>query len=347
MRLAYPAAVALAALAAGPGCRREPLAAPPATAPSVVNVRVTAIELSTASPAIRAVGLLARQTEADFSFPVAGVVERVNVRPGDRVTRGQELARLQLDTVDAQLRQAQSALEKARRDVARIEKLQAERVATLENLQDGRTQVEQAEAALRMADFNRRHAIIVAPSDGVVLRRLAEPNELIAAGRAVVSFASEGEGWIVRTGLAARDVSRIEVGSTAEITDSPTPGTRGKVARIAEAADPATRTVPVEVALEAVPAGARSGVIVALLLSPRPVAARPAVPVAALRDGQGGKAALFVVDAAGRVARRVSVDVEVVDGTRVFLRTALPSDARVVVTGSQYLQDGTAVNVVP
>ena len=339
--------LARASLALAAGCKRaEPSAASATPAViRVVNVRVAPVESSPATPQVRVAGLLARQTEADLSFPLPGLLASVAVRAGDRVKAGQELARLQLDPIEAQLNQAQAAVEKIKRDLARVEKLQADRVATLENLQDTRTALAQAEAALRAAEFSRRHAVITAPSDGLILRRSAEPNEIVAAGRPIISFASEGEGWIVKANLAPRDAARIGVGATAELDDGNGGKASGKIIRIAAAADAFTRTVPVDVQLSTPPPGARSGLSVSLAVTPAPVAARSSVPLTALRDGQGGRAFLFVVESGAATAKRLSVEVESVDGERAYLRTLLPATQQVVIAGGQFLNDGTPVKL--
>jgi RND family efflux transporter MFP subunit len=261
------------------------------------------------------------------------------------VKAGQELARLQLDPIEAQLTQARAAVEKLKRDLARVEKLQAERVATLENLQDTRTALAQAEAALSSAEFARRHAVITAPADGLILRRTAEPNEIVAAGRPVVAFASESDGWIVKASLAPRDAARIAVGASATLDDGNNGRARGLVVRLAAAADSFTRTIPVDIQLDSPPPGARSGLIVSLAITPAPVAPRSSIPLAALRDGTGGKAFLFVVEAGSTTAKRLAVEVEQVDGDRAFLRTLLPATQQVVVSGGQYLNDGTPVKL--
>lgn len=337
--------LALAGLTIAAGCRKS--GATTATAAAPVDVRVAPVARSTATPPILAAGLLARQTEADLSFSTGGVVDRVEVRAGDRVKPGQELARLQLDPVEAQLAQAQATVDKLRRDLGRIERLQQERAVPLETLQDTRTQLEQAEASRRIAEFARRHAVITAPGEGVILRRLAEPNELVAAGRPVVSFASEGDGWIIRAELAAHDAARVAPNSPVEIRAGSAVLAKGWITRIAEAVSPATRTVPVEANLEAPPPGARSGQIVSLVISPVAVAARAVVPIAALRNGEGHHAALFLLAADGRSVRRLDVEVEEVAEARAYLRTTLPDDARVVVSGAQFLADGSAVTVAP
>ncbi len=336
---------ALFALAGLSSCNRavEPVAA--STTATPVKVRVAAVEMSTASPLIRVGGVLARQTEAELSFPLTGMIERVAVRAGDRVTKNQELARLQTDQFEALVVQASAVLEKARRDLGRIEKLQSERVATLEDLQDARTQVDQAAAALKIAEFNRRHSVITAPGDGLVLRRLAEPSELVAAGRAVLSFASDQDGWIVKCGLTPRDATRITVGAAVEINVPAGAKAAGRIVRVAEAVDATTGVVQIEAKLDSPPVDVRSGQVVAVSVTPKSVAARAVVPISALRDGVGNRAALFLVEAGAATAKRVWVDVEQVDDERVYLRTPLPPQTRVIVTGGQFVREGEAISV--
>ncbi len=340
--------LALAASSLSACKRNDPAAATvpaaPASAAAAVPVRVAAVEWSTDSPGVRAPAVLVRQTQAELSFSVGGFIEQLAVRAGDRVKQGQSLARLHGDTSEAQVAQARTAVEKARRDFERIEKLQAGRAATLENLQDARSQVDQSTAALRIAEFNRRHSVIVAPADGVILRRLAEPNEQVAAGRPVLTFAGNQDGWIAKAGLTTRDAMRVAPGAkvAAELNGQTF---SGQIVRMAEAVDPATATIPVEAQFETVPAGARSGMTIALVITPQAVARRPVVPVAALREGRGRTASLVLVGGDGR-AKRLDVEVEQVDGERAYLRTMLPAEASVVISGAQFVAEGGAVQVV-
>ena len=78
--------LALAVFAAG--CKRAETAAPAAaSAPRVVNVRVAPVESSTATPVVRVAGILARQTEADLSFPLPGLLAEVNATPVRLITK--------------------------------------------------------------------------------------------------------------------------------------------------------------------------------------------------------------------------------------------------------------------
>jgi RND family efflux transporter MFP subunit len=327
------------------GCAKSvPVAA---TALKPVLVRAAPVIYSTDAVPVRLSGVLARRTEAELSFKIGGIIEELAVRAGDTVTQGQMLARLQTDEIDAQVTQARSAVEKTRRDLARTEKLQAGAVATLENLQDARTGVEQAEAQLRIAEFNRRHAVIVAPATGRVLRRLAEPNELVASGRAVLEFAADADGWLARAGVAEREAGRIRLGDAVDIALPGASAARctGRITQISEATDALTRTTPIEIALDAPPAEVRSGFVVAVTIHPQPVAARPVVPASALIEGAADAASLYVIEAGSGVARRVAVRVEALLGNDAYLATPLSRTGQVVLVGAEFLRDGAAVEL--
>lgn len=347
MKTLLPCLAAWLALAVAAGCSKPPPADRPTELP--VPVELAPIVMTDATVPVRVPAVLARKAEADLSFKVRGIVGAVNVRAGDTVAAGQVLACLQPDEIDAQVAQARSALEKAERDLARVEKLAAGRVATFENLQDARTAVELAGAQLRIAEFNRRFAVITAPSAGRVLLRRAEPGELVDSGRAVLTFAADAEGWLVRAGLSDHDLRRVHRGDRAEVrgTENGPLLAAGAVTAISAAADPVTRTTPVEVQLEAEALEARSGEVVVLTIQPRPGTTRAVVPVSALIEGADDAASVFVVAPGAREAHRVRVEIEAIDGTSAYLRGALPDAAQLVVRGAEFLREGAAVTAAP
>ncbi len=335
----------LSALALLAGCGR-PAPAEPA-APPAVRVQAAPVEVSTRAIPVRVPGTVSRRTEASLAFKIAGVVETVAVRAGDRVEAGQLLARLDPAEIEAQLAQARSGVEKARRDLARAEELRSRDVVSLELAQNAATGLEQAEAALRIAEFNRRHAEITAPAAGHILRRLVEPNDTVPPNKVAVLFASDDEGWIARAGLPEGEAARLRVGDPATARSGHQAPLAGEVAQLAAATDPATRTVEVEVRLAGTPAGLRSGSVVELELQPAAVPARPVVPVTALVEGEGRRASVFLLAPDGRsVARREVVVDTVLDGF-AYLAGELPAGARVATTGAEFLRDGAAIELVP
>ena len=335
-------AAVLAVLGTG-GCSRTESPASTAEVPlSVVSVPAA---LSTEAIPVEAAGILSRRDESVLSFKTGGIIDSVTVRAGDVVQQGQVLASLRLDELDAQVSQASAGLQKAHRDLERLRALHADRVASLENLQDAQSAYEVAEAGLKAARFNRETAVIRAPAPGRILRRMAEPSELASPGRPILAFAGQSEGWILRAGISETDVLRLALGDPAQARLSDGATLTARVSQIPEGADEGTRTVPIELQVDGpVPDGWKSGFLLSLVIHPKPVAPRPAIPSSALVEGQGKSAYVFTVDPKTSKVRRLSVDIEAFYRGVAYLRTPLPAGSHVVTTGAEFLYEGRAVS---
>ncbi len=138
-------------------------------------MQATPVRVATAGPAdflsqIRTVGRVEPDRSYVLAFKTAGVVAALHVEEGDAVRKGQVLAELDPRDVDAQLREAQEAADKAERELARIRKLHASGFASDAELQDADAQVKSTRATAQAARSNRGYASIVAPADGIVLQ---------------------------------------------------------------------------------------------------------------------------------------------------------------------------------
>jgi RND family efflux transporter MFP subunit len=310
-------------------------------------VRVAVAVDGPAAPAIRTNGLLANKDEFRLAFKVGGIVKRITVREGERVRRGQRLAELEQAEVAAQVEQAQQAHEKALRDAERGERLYADKVVSLEQLQDLRTQSRLTQAALSTAEFNSSHAAILAPRDGTVLRRLVEEREVIAAGSPVVIVGAEDRGFVVRAGLADRDIVQVELNDRAQVRLDALPDAvlEGEVSEIASAADPQSGMFPIEVTLRQVALPLKSGLVAKIDMTPSSAASgsRVHVPIAAIVAGTGRRASVFVLEKGQ--ARRREVVVAFIEGEGVALSSGVAAGEQVITDGALYLEDGERVAV--
>jgi multidrug efflux pump subunit AcrA (membrane-fusion protein) len=344
-------------------------------------VRTTTVESGPAAPSIRTTGLLANKDEFRLSFKVGGVVKRITVREGERVRQGQRLAEIEQTEINAQVEQARQGHEKAQRDVERGERLYADKVISLEQLEDLRTQRAVAEATLKAAEFNWNYAAIVAPRDGTVLRRLADERELVAAGTPVLVLgaaapalpcardirASDGQepecseahgcaraacpsqdqGFVVKTGLADREIVQVKIGDRAEIKLDALPDLtlQGKVTEIASAADPASGMFGIEVTVETPNQTLKSGLIAKVSIVPASAlnGSRAYVPIGAIVEGNGNRASVYVLDKVR--ARRRNVEVAFIANDRVALANGVEIGESVITDGALYLEDGEQVIV--
>jgi RND family efflux transporter MFP subunit len=289
---------------------------------------------------------LAAKEEVPLAFKIGGIVSRVAVEPGTSVRAGQVLAELADDEIASAVRKAREGREKAERDLARAQALYADSAVTRAQLEDATTGVEVSRADERAALFNRRFAAIVAPAEGLVLRRLAEVGEQVPPGQPVVVLRTSRRGMIARVTLADRERVRVAVGDAATVHFAAADERccTGRVRVVGLAPSPMTGAYEAEIALDGADA-LPSGLVGTATIMPTTrgrTTGVPVVPVEALVEADGDSAAVFVVTADDVARRRVVRIGAMVDGLVRVPRGVEPGES-VVVAGGPYLVDGARV----
>ena len=347
---------ALSLLVGAAGCGPSHAEAAPGI-DAAVPVTVAVVGAGDAIDTIAATGTTAGREEVPLAFKVGGVVATIAPRAGDTVRAWTVLARLRTTEVDARVTAASEGEAKAVRDLARAERLWRDSVATLAQLEDARTALAVARAQARAVRFDADFATIRAPGDGVVLRRGAEPGELVEPGRAVLVVRRAGRGVVVRAALADRDALRVRTGDAALVTLEALPGRTfaGTVARRGAAADAGSGSYEVEVTLGADAATLPSGLVARLRVvpgaAPATATTRPLVPVEALVDADGDSAAVFVLAGDARTVERRMVTLadvaESLRGAALPVVRGVRAGERVVTGNAHRLVAGARVFVAP
>ena len=331
------------------GCTEDTPAVSENRSEEYVPVQVTSIEKSSTPQPIHSSGRLSAKAEVRLSFKIGGIIDRIYADEGQQVRAGRRLAQLNMAEIEAQVLQAQSGFDKAQRDLDRVQSLLADSVATREQGQDAETALKIAEANLEIAAFNRAHAEIIAPSNGRILKRLAEENELVQAGMPLFLFASDQGGWVVRVGLSDRDIVQVSLGDSTHLQFDAYPGVlfRGLVSEIADAADPLSGTFEVEVQVEDPGQLLKSGFIARVDIYPNRENAFYFLPVEALVEGDGKEGTIYILSDTDSLAQRRQITIEHMFDDRLAILAGDLENATVVTRGASFLKEGDRVRVVP
>ncbi len=305
MTLAILAAASALSACSNTAPRAEAQAAPP-------QVRVATVGGDQQAAMISGVGTVALRREASLGFTSPGRIARLTVNEGDRVRAGQLLASLDTTTVSADLARAQAERVRAAAEYRRSSSLMAQGWITRPRLENAQASLQAADANVSAAQFQRSNATITAPGNGIVLARLAEPGQVVAAGTPVLVIGEVASGYVLRVPLSDRDATRLADGVPATVTlaamgNEPI---AGRVIEIAGRGDRATGTFVVEIALPNDPR-LRSGQIgEATITATGQTVSRLNVPATAVFAARAGEAFVYVVDRAKRQVhlRRISIN---------------------------------------
>jgi multidrug efflux system membrane fusion protein len=312
-----------------------------------VPIRTVPVAVQFISEPVRTSGYLSSETEARLSFKTGGIIHRLYVKEGERVRQGQTLAGLKLDEIRAYADQARNGYEKAKRDFERAQNLYRDSVATLEQVQDARTGLNVAMSTRDIAEFNLGQSLIAAPSDGRVLKKLADENELIGPGYPVFLFGTDGGEWAVKASATDRDAVRLAPGDSASVSFDAFPGEvfPSTVKTVSGAPDPMSGLFEVVLSLKIRKRNLAAGLMADVDLFPSDRREMTVVPFEALIDIDGLHGYVFTV-ADDSLAKKTPVTVGFLSNGSAAVERGLEKTDRVVTDGAAYLEDGMRVREV-
>jgi HlyD family secretion protein len=334
------------------------LSAKPVPTVPVPTVSVTQAGVSKIPTTVSIIGTIA----ARYDMPIgvegdAGRVAAIYVEAGDRVKRGQVLARLNVSVLQPQVANLEAALEQARAEAEladaeyhRAQAVGASGALSVEETQRRRSagvtaaaKVKVAAAQLAEAQARLARAEVRAPSDGVILTRNVEVGQTATPGGDALFRLSEGGEVELRGQVAEQDLPSLKVGQLVNVRLTGTSQIyEGHVRLLPAVIDPQTRLGMARVALTPDPnlrpgAFARAEVTVSN-------AERTVLPQTAVLNDDKGSYVLIVNDENKVQRRAVRVSGIVQDG--VTIADGIDGKDKVVTTAGAFLQEGELVKPV-
>lgn len=179
----------------------------------------------------------------------SGQVQSVSVKRGDLVETDQEIGRLDSETLEAQLLQAQTQLEQAASDFDRTQSLKISGSATENSVLQARATRAAAQAAVTAAQEQLDNAIIRAPFAGRLNDMTLDEGEFVNVGDMVAEVLDNDPLTIV-VQVPQQALSRLKIGQVASVSFITGETRIGTVDFIGSNADTQTRTFRVEVAVD-------------------------------------------------------------------------------------------------
>jgi RND family efflux transporter MFP subunit len=351
-RVALSALILAAVLAA---CQRDE----EVTAPQVRPVRTITVEKRQAGTPITMTGRIEADDEVTLAFRISGRIIESDVKLGDQMKPGQLVARLEsqnernaLRSAQANLAAAQGQLTQARNHFERQDTLLKQGWTTRANhdqaqqaLQTTQSQVDAAEAQVKVAHDQVSFTELRADAPGVLTALGPGAGEVVQAGQMIVKLARkdgrdavfDAPAQVIRQAPANPEV-------TVTLADDTTVVARGRVREVAPQANPVTRTFEVKIGLTDPPPAMRLGatVIGRMETESAPVIEIPASALTKFENRPG----VWIVDPASKTVSARNVDVLRFDQATLAVAGGLDSGEVIVTAGVQALHPGQKVRLL-
>jgi HlyD family secretion protein len=298
---------------------------------------------------------------ARYDMPIGnegdtGRIVAVYVEAGDKVRRGQTLAKIDDSVIVQQVNRLAASLEQARAQAAlsaaeyrRAQGVEAAGALSAEEIEKRRAtsvtdaaNVKVVGAQLAEAQARLGRTRISAPVEGTVLTRKAEAGQIANPGGEPLFRVASGGEVEMRGQIAEQDLAQVKTGQAATVyltgIDRPF---SGQVRLLGAVIDPLTRLGDIRIQLKPDPAlrpGAFARAVVTVDKAQRAV-----LPQTAVMADRGGSYVL-IVNGTDKVERR-AVRVSGTTDSGVIVASGLSGSERVVATAGGFLRDGETVKV--
>ena len=321
---------------------------------------------------ITVVGNLIGQATVDVVPRVGGRIESIPVKLGDRVTKGQTVAKIEDEQIREQINQRMASLKVNEANVQQresdakltetvyarmkaqydrdllskqlLEDAEAKYNTAVSNVAVAKAQLVQMQSSVDELKITLANTTVTSPVDGFVSKRVLDQGAFAGANTVILSVVDIGTVRMVAN-LVEKDMKRVQPGVQALVEVDAYPGEQfsGQVSRVAPVFDPATRTAPMEIEVPNPGYRLKPGLYarVRLTVDRRPNALT--VPRGAIADIEG-KRGVFMLE--NQVARFHEVKTGLQDNERVEILEGLTEGQRVVTVGTLALRDGDRITVV-
>ena len=318
---------------------------------------------------IRVVGNLIGEATVAVAPRTAGRLQDISVRLGDRVARGQRIAKIEDFEIVEQVKQAEAAqdvsaatirqreadLQLALTSVERSRNLFQRQLLPKQTLDDNearyqsaiaqldlaRAQNSQSKARLDELRINLANTIIVSPVNGFVSKRSVDPGAFVSQNATIVDVVDISRVRLV-VNVVERDLKELQAGDDAQVEVDAYPGEtfKGRIARVAPVLDPATRTAPIEIEIANADFRLKPGMYARVGITTDVKKETLVVPINAVAD-LGGRRGVFQHMNGVAVFRTVELGTENEDVVEVL--AGLNDGDQVITTGARALRDGDRI----
>ncbi|MCC6549720.1 MAG: efflux RND transporter periplasmic adaptor subunit [Ignavibacteriaceae bacterium] len=337
-----------------------------------VPVKVYQVQPEALSQYIKLTGMVTAAKDQMVFSKTSERIEQLLLKPGDRITEGQIIARqysaLFKQTADAAKAGADNARAQyilAEANYKRMERLYSQKAVSPQQFEQAEMQFKAAKAGLDAAEAQYLSAkeqlencYIKAPFDGVVAAVFVELNQMLPAGQPVAQII-DPRNMNAKVRVSAKDIQSVKKGYNADIVVPAISGKtyKGKVITLDQAIDPVSKTFEAEILILNPDTDLKSGLYAEFMIISRTIEDAIIVPETSLlsqtavtinketgTQQNSRKFFLFVVE--NQRAKIKEVSVGLTSNGRAEITKGLAVNEQIIVVGNNIVQDGQLVSIV-
>ena len=312
-----------------------------------VAVRVATVEKKVVDLDFNANGNFAANQELNFLSENAGRVNAIYVKEGDRVSKGQVLARIDAEIINTDRETAEANYQNALKDEARYQSSYQTGGVTQQQLDQAKLATKNAKLRLQASQRKLSDANIKSPINGIVNKKYIEVGAFVTAQGTQLFELVDVSKLKLKVNVNEGQVANLKLGDKIDIKSTvfPTEKFSGKITFIAPKAD-ATLNFPIEIEVaNNTKNSLKAGMYGTAVFNFPQQAPSILVPRTSF-VGSVSSNQVFVLDKTNNTAKVRNVVTGRILGENVEILDGLKEGETVITSGQINLAEGTPVSIV-
>ncbi|MFG6685031.1 efflux RND transporter periplasmic adaptor subunit [Mariniflexile sp. HNIBRBA6329] len=277
-----------------------------------------------------------------------GVLSQVYVKQGQKVSKGQTLARINDGGLSSQLAQLEAQSQLAKTTYDRQERLWQQKIGSEIQYLQAKTSMESSQSAVKQLRAQLSKTIITAPFSGVIDDIITEQGQVVVPGMQAIMRLVNLNNMHVNASIPENYIKSVVKGSSVNVTFPALGKTvEGKVKTVSSFINPSNRTFEIEVDVPNADKTIKPNLMANLEINNYSKENALVIPSDCIQENAKGEKHVFLIDETATNAKVVQTKIETgnTQGGLIEVLSGLEKDTKIVKDGALTLKDGETVTI--
>jgi RND family efflux transporter MFP subunit len=280
----------------------------------------------------------------------SGILTQVNVKAGQRVSKGQVLARIDDGGMSSQLAQAETQLALAKTTFEKQKNLWDQKIGSEIQYLQAKTSMESQQKMVAQIKSQLNKTVVTAPFSGTIDDVLIEKGKVVAPGMELFRIVNLTNMYVTAN-VPENYIGQLKVGAVVDVyLNSLGKNYKGKVRQIGNYINPNNRTFGIEIALPNPDNLLRPNQVAVLKIEDYKNPKALLLPENIIQEKADGSKIIYVIEKAddknSSKATQKTIEIGYTSGAFVEVKAGLQAGEIVITEGGKALKDGQTVEVI-
>ena len=278
----------------------------------------------------------------------SGVLSQVYVKSGQKVNKGQILARIDDGGLSNQLAQMETQATLAKTTFERQKNLWDKKIGSEIQFLQAKTNYEAQMKAVAQMKAQLGKTIVKAPFSGVIDEVITEKGQVVGPGQQLMRIVNLSDMY-VSANVPESFIGKIKNGAIVDVEVKSTGKTyKGKVRQIGNYINPNNRNFSIEVAVPNSDNLLRPNQVAVLKIEDYKKANAILVPESIVTENAVGEKIIYTVDTSGKEPKAIkkTIVVGLTSGANIEVKSGLNKGEQIIIEGARSVQNGDVVEII-